>query len=238
MSRVDVRGGPAGASVGELEQILAASALKVLIVSGIWPPDVGGPASHAPEVAAELVARRNHVEVVTTASATPPAGPAPVRFVSRRLPPGARHAAVVELVARRARHVDVVYATSMVGRCALALATSRTPLVVKVSGDPAFERARRRGLFDGVLWEFQAAKLDPRAEVLRRWRTASIGRASHVFCPSEFLRSIVLTWGVPEERVTVLPNAAPSVSGLPPRDELRRALGIEGPTVAFCGRLT
>ena len=25
--------------------------MKVLIVSGIWPPDVGGPASHAPEVA-------------------------------------------------------------------------------------------------------------------------------------------------------------------------------------------
>ena len=28
--------------------------LKILVVSGIWPPDVGGPASHAPEVAAFL----------------------------------------------------------------------------------------------------------------------------------------------------------------------------------------
>ena len=25
--------------------------MNVLVVSGIWPPDVGGPASHAPEVA-------------------------------------------------------------------------------------------------------------------------------------------------------------------------------------------
>ena len=25
--------------------------MKVVIVTGIWPPDVGGPASHAPEVA-------------------------------------------------------------------------------------------------------------------------------------------------------------------------------------------
>ena len=25
--------------------------MRILIVSGIWPPDVGGPASHAPEVA-------------------------------------------------------------------------------------------------------------------------------------------------------------------------------------------
>src|SRR5436305_421217 len=119
MSRVDVRG-PADASVGGLERILAASALKVLIVSGIWPPDIGGPATHAPEVAEALVARRNAVEVVTTASTAPPPGPAPVRFVSRRLPPGPRHAAVVELIARRARHADVVYAASMVGRSALA----------------------------------------------------------------------------------------------------------------------
>ena len=29
-------------------------AVKVLVVSGIWPPDVGGPASHAPEVAEYL----------------------------------------------------------------------------------------------------------------------------------------------------------------------------------------
>ena len=35
----------------------AARAVKVLVVSGIWPPDVGGPASHAPDVARFLQAR-------------------------------------------------------------------------------------------------------------------------------------------------------------------------------------
>jgi len=212
--------------------------MRVLIVSGIWPPDIGGPASHAPEVAEALVARGHEVEVVTTAAAPPPAGPASVRFVSRRLPPGLRHAAVVALVARRSRRADVVYATSMVGRSALATAMSRAPLVVKLAGDPAFERARRRGLYDGVLSEFQTARLDPRAELLRRWRTFTTRRAIHVFCPSEFVRAIVLTWGIPPDRVSVLPNAAPPVPALPAREELRRSLGIDGPTLAFAGRLT
>jgi len=161
-----------------------------------------------------------------------------VRFVSRRLPPGLRHAAVVALVARRSRRADVVYATSMVGRSALATAMSRAPLVVKLAGDPAFERARRRGLYDGVLSEFQTARLDPRAELLRRWRTFTTRRAIHVFCPSEFVRAIVLTWGIPPDRVSVLPNAAPPVPALPAREELRRSLGIDGPTLAFAGRLT
>ena len=45
--------------------------MKVLIVSGIWPPDVGGPASHAPEVAGSCARRGHEVEVVTTADAPP-----------------------------------------------------------------------------------------------------------------------------------------------------------------------
>jgi glycosyltransferase involved in cell wall biosynthesis len=212
--------------------------VKVLIVSGIWPPDVGGPASHAPEMADALVARGHEVEIVTTADGAPPPGSAPVRFVSRSLPPGARHAAVAALIARRARHVDVVYAVSMIGRSAAATAVARTPLVVKVSGDAAFERARRRGLYGGILADFQTAKLDPRAELLRRRRTASIARAAHVFCPSDFLREIVLTWGIPPERVSILRNAAPTVPVLPAREELRSAYGIDGPTLAFVGRLT
>jgi glycosyltransferase involved in cell wall biosynthesis len=212
--------------------------MRVLIVSGIWPPDVGGPASHAPEVAEALFARGHVVEVVTTAAAPPPSGHISVRFVSRGLLSGLRHIAVVALVARRSRRVDVVYATSMVGRSTLATAVSRTPLVVKLGGDPAFERARRRGLFAGVLPEFHDARLGRRAELLRRWRTITMRRSAHVFCPSEFLRAIVLTWGLPPRRVSVLRNAAPPVPALPTREALRSSLGIDGPTLAFVGRLT
>jgi hypothetical protein len=45
--------------------------MKVLIVSGIWPPDIGGPASHAPEVARFLMDRGHGVRVVVTADRAP-----------------------------------------------------------------------------------------------------------------------------------------------------------------------
>ena len=51
----------------------AVLAVNVLVVSGIWPPDVGGPASHAPDVAAFLRERGHDVEVVTTAARAPAA---------------------------------------------------------------------------------------------------------------------------------------------------------------------
>jgi glycosyltransferase involved in cell wall biosynthesis len=209
--------------------------VKVLVVSGIWPPDVGGPATHAPEVADMLAAHGHSVAVLTTASRQPSERAYPIRWVSRSLPPGVRHAAVAAQVARLSRAADVVYATSMIGRSAFA---ARAPLVVKVAGDPAFERSLRRGLFTGTLADFQSARVGARAEALRRWRTTTARRAAKLLAPSEFLRAIVIGWGIPSERVGVLPNATPEVSVITSRDELRASFGIEGNVLAFAGRLT
>jgi len=209
--------------------------MRTLIVTGIWPPDVGGPASHAPEAAAALRARGHDVAVLTTASSPPAPQAYPVHWVSRRLPPGIRHVAVAARVARLSAHADVVYATSMVGRSAFA---SRAPLVVKVAGDPAFERARRRGLYDGVLADFQTAEAGLPVRLLRLWRTATLRRARRLLTPSAFLRDIVVGWGIDPARVSVLPNPAPPLPALPRGDESRRSLGVEGPLLAFAGRLT
>jgi len=209
--------------------------MRALIVSGIWPPDVGGPASHAPEAAAELRARGHEVAVLTTAWERPAPQPYPVHWVSRRLPPGVRHLAVAARVARLSARADVVYATSMVGRSAFA---ARAPLVVKVAGDPAFERARRRGLYDGALADFQTARVALPVRLLQLWRTLTLRRARRLLTPSAFLRDIVLGWGIDPARVSVLPNPSPPPRALPPRDELRRSLGVDGRVLAFAGRLT
>ena len=83
--------------------------MKVLIVSGIWPPDVGGPASHAPDVADFLLGRGHEVEVVTTADAPPAPRSYPVRAVPRRHRIGVRHYRGAALVHHCARDVDVVW---------------------------------------------------------------------------------------------------------------------------------
>jgi glycosyltransferase involved in cell wall biosynthesis len=212
--------------------------MRVLVVSGIWPPDVGGPASHAPAVASFLREQGHEVAVVTTAVAEPESRPYPVHWVSRRLPRGVRHAAVAAEVARRARGADVVYATSMIRRAAAGATLARRPLVAKLVADEAFERARRAGRFAGSLEEFQHFSGDARVRALRRTRNRALRRAAHVFCPSAYLRALALGWGLDPARVSVLPNAAPPLPALPPRDELRGSLGLEGPTLAFAGRLT
>ena len=211
--------------------------MRVLIVSGIWPPDVGGPASHAPEVAAFLRGRGHEVEVVTTADALPAPEEYPVRWVRRSLPPGARHVEGVRLVRALARHANVVYTTGMFGRSSLGSLLARTPFVVKLTADPAYERARRWRLWRGSLEDFQ--RFAPLSTLpLRVARDADARAAAHVVTPSSYLRELALGWGVPPERATVLPNPAPPLPELRPRDELRRELGFDGPTLVFAGRLT
>jgi len=212
--------------------------VNVLIVSGIWPPDVGGPASHAPEIAAYLLAAGHQVEVVVTADQPPAAAGYPIYYVSRRIPVGARHLAVSSLIARHARSNDVVYATSMLGRASVASAVVRRPLVVKLVADEAYERARRRGLFHGDLNAFQEAPGDLRIRALRRARDAGLRRVDHLVSPSAYLARLAVTWGVPPERVTTLPNPAPVLPSLASREELREQLGFVGPTLAFAGRIT
>jgi glycosyltransferase involved in cell wall biosynthesis len=211
--------------------------LRILVVSGIWPPDVGGPASHAPEVAAFLRGRGHDVEAVITADAQPAPEDYEVHWVRRSAPPGARHAQGVQLVHDRARGADIVYTTGMLGRSSVGALLARTPFVVKLTADPAFERARRWRLWSGSLEDFQT-RPSPQTLPLRLARDADVRRAAHVVTPSSYLRDLALGWGAPPHHVTVLPNPAPPLPELRPREELRAELGIDGPTLAFAGRLT
>jgi glycosyltransferase involved in cell wall biosynthesis len=212
--------------------------VRVLVVSGIWPPDVGGPASHAPEVAGFLHGRGHRVEVVTTADRAPAQEAYEVKWVSRHLPVGVRHVRGGLLIRERAARADVVYTTGMFGRSALGSRLARTPYVLKLTADPAHERARRRGFSEGNVAEFQSEQGGLHVRALRAARDAELSGAAHVFSPSAYLRDLAIGWGVDAGRVEVLPNPAPALPELPSRDEARRRFNVDGATLVFAGRLT
>jgi glycosyltransferase involved in cell wall biosynthesis len=212
--------------------------LRVLVVSGIWPPDVGGPASHAPDVARFLQSHGHDVEVVTTASRPPAPFDVPVHWISRRLPKGAIHVRTAAEIARRASRADVVYTTGMFGRSSAGAIAARRPYVLKLTADPAFERARRRGIVDGDVDEFQDLGGGPAVRALRVARDFELSHAAHVFTPSAYLGELAVKWGVHAGRVSVLPNPSPPLPDLAPREVLRSQFGMTGPTLAFAGRLT
>lgn len=212
--------------------------MKVLIVSGIWPPEVGGPASHGPEFGRYLVGRGHDVRAVTTtgkAGATDPGFP--LKAVRKDRPRPVRIPAAAVSVIAAARGADVIYATGMYGRSVLGSIVTRVPLVLKLAQDPAYYRAHRLGLFSGTLQEFQTSNETRSVRYLKRLRDLSVGRASHVVIPSRFLADIARGWGLEETKVSVVANPAPPIDDSTPRMELRAQLGLRRPTFVFAGRL-
>src|ERR687891_2821894 len=149
--------------------------MRIAFLTGIWPPDVGGPATHGPDFARFLTARGHEVHVVTMGDGEPAERPCEVEVVSRRLPFPLRYGQVAARGARAGRRADVLYATATYAAAAAAAAAARRPLVAKVVSDPAYERAQRYGLFGGSLEEFQAAQA-PATRALRRLRTVALAQ--------------------------------------------------------------
>ena len=57
--------------------------MRIVFLTGIWPPDVGGPATHGPEFSRFLVERGHEVVVVTMGDGEPTVRPCEVVVVSR-----------------------------------------------------------------------------------------------------------------------------------------------------------
>src|SRR3954453_5309186 len=204
--------------------------MRILVLSGIWPPDVGGPATHAPDLAEFLVSRGHEVRVVTMADGEPAVRPCPVETVSRSRPFVVRYPLVAYKGAREGRWADVVYATATYAAAAAASVAARKPLVVKLVSDPAYERAQRYGLFSGTVEEFQAAP-GRKLSALRGARTRALRRARAIVVPSPYLAEIAGGWGLDNRRITVLTNPAPAMPDVVPEPQ-------EPHTFVFVGRLT
>jgi glycosyltransferase involved in cell wall biosynthesis len=206
------------------------SPMRAVFLTGIWPPDVGGPATHGPDFAAFLRDRGHAVEVVTMSDGEPTERPVPVHAVGRGRPFVVRYPEVALVGARLARRADVVYATATYAAAAAAATAARRPLVVKLVSDPAYERARRYGLFAGTLEDFQDAQ-GAAVVALKQLRTASLRRARRVVVPSAYLAGIAGRWGLDDSRLEVLVNPAPPPIAVEPAE-------LGPATFVFVGRLT
>ncbi len=76
--------------------------------------------------------------------------------------------------------------------------------------------------------------IPPLVYALRRIQTFVASRAAAVIVPSQYLKGIVMVWGIPDEKITVIPNAEPrSLAGKLPESVASTA----HPRIVTSGRL-
>jgi glycosyltransferase involved in cell wall biosynthesis len=192
-------------------------AIRVTILTGIFPPDIGGPATSVPELVGWLAENDWDPAVVTLGEANETARETfPVARVPRRLS-WARRALAVSRAVRRSRP-EVVLANGLHLESTLV---SGAPVVQKIVGDWAWERAVNRSWTTVGIDQFQRARIRPRARAVRLLRGAVTRRARRVIVPSRHLARLVQSWGVAPQRISVVPNAAPKLEPAKQREPRR-----------------
>lgn len=186
--------------------------MKVLLVTGIFPPDHGGPASYVPAIAHGLKERGHEIVAIVTLSDSLTHDDGHFGFPVIRLPRGRfrplRWPQTVMTIYRLAQLADVVFLNGLVLEGVLATKIlGRRPSVIKVVGDLIWEKARNVGATHLELEAFQEGALSWRWRLLRRLQGWYTSRADAVITPSLYLSRIVNGWGVDKRRIYTVYNA-------------------------------
>lgn len=167
--------------------------MRISIATGLYAPDIGGPATHTAFL--EKNAERLGLEIVVI-----PFGQV------RTYPPIIRHCVYLAKLIVISRHSDVIYAldTISVGVPALlASVLTRKKLVLRVPGDYAWEQGQQRYGVTETLDAFQTHTNHPFRVRFLSWLQNLVARhAVHVVVPSDYMKRVVLGWGVHPERIT------------------------------------
>lgn len=218
--------------------------MKMLFATGIYPPDVGGPATYTRGMARAFHEKGHEVAVICYADASQVALPNeesfPVIRVSRDRSLRKRYREYEEKAFQLAKEMDIVYLQGPVSEGypgTRAAKRAKKPTVMKVVGDYAWEVYMQSGKLNKkkLLDEFvtHRHRMSPKIYALERIERETAKYARHVITPSVYLKGIVERWGVPSDRISVIYNEVQAIPDGLSRDDARREFNADGKRVLF-----
>jgi len=201
--------------------------MKILIATGIYPPDIGGPATYSKLLFDELPKHGIAVEVLSFGEV-------------RHLPKLIRHFVFFLKVLKRGAKADLIFAQDPVSvglPSAIAGKILRKKFALKIVGDYAWEQGRQRFGVKDLLDDFVNKKYNWKVELLKKIQKFSADSAFLIIVPSEYLKNIVSTWQVDIGKVKVIYNAfnAPELESS--KEDARVKLKLSGFAIISAGRL-
>jgi len=198
---------------------------QILFATGIYPPDIGGPASHSKELCERFKKSGFGVKVVTYGEQK--------GAVSRELPRLVRYFLYFWKVLNAARGADLIYAQDATATGVPAMLVSkflRKPLYLRVGGDVLWERALERGeRFESLIKYYELGfHITDRKRMFSQIKMV-FKSARSIAVTASFLKDFYIRfYDVPPEKIRVILNPAPQAT--------RRAAGRPGDEILFAGR--
>ena len=180
--------------------------MRLVIATGIYPPDHGGPATFVPALASRVLEQGWDVQVVTLADDVGVVRDDrwPVTRIPRHQAKPIRMLRTALTLAKTLRNSDVLFSNGLFEESALASWLTGSPWVAKFVGDPVWERHRNRNPNGPSLREFHQQRLSPANALRRRALTQALRTTTTCLTPGLELKKLLVGWSIPE--VQFVPN--------------------------------
>ncbi len=175
--------------------------MNILITVGIFPPDIGGPASFVPKISNFLVENGHNVKIICLSEVGNNHIEDNLDVIrirrSNNLP--IRWLKTIYQIVKNGRNSDLIFVNGLGVESAIAALMLKKKLIRKIVGDPVWERAYNQKKTSESFDEFQNNKHSFLIEVQKLLRNWSVNSAEVVITPSDHLKNFVSELGFNNE---------------------------------------
>lgn len=193
--------------------------MKILIATGIFPPDIGGPAIYTKALYEELPKVGCEVRIITYSDNKIPQPQ--VYKISRRNNILLRYFKYFWQVWKLRKWADIIYTFDLISAglpCALVkLFKPKTKLIVRLGGDYQWETALQKGLYNNILEQYY---LDKKFNLFERLvyfiNNFVLSMADCIIFNACILRDIYVKYrNIKKEKAVIIRNISPEIDYIP-----------------------
>ena len=196
--------------------------MRVLVTVGIFPPDIGGPATFVPKIAKYFQDELNYEIEILTLSDNKNSNindDFSVKRIDRNLPIIYRWLKTIFTIYKLGKNKDLIFVNGLGTEATIANIFLKKKIIRKIVGDPVWERAYSKAKISESFDEFQVKKYGFSISLQKKVRSFSIKKSDIVVTPSKHLKNFILNLGfknkieiinngvfIPEENTNIFTN--------------------------------
>ena len=196
--------------------------MRILVTVGIFPPDIGGPATFVPKIAKYFQDELNYEIEILTLSDNKNSNindDFSVKRIDRNLPIIYRWLKTIFTIYKLGKNKDLIFVNGLGTEATIANIFLNKKIIRKIVGDPVWERAYSKAKISESFDEFQVKNYGFSISFQKKVRSFSIKKSDIVVTPSQHLKNFILNLGfknkieiinngvfIPEENTNIFTN--------------------------------
>ena len=167
--------------------------MDILITVGIFPPDIGGPASFVPKISKYLISKGHNVKIICLSEKENLTYKDELNVIriNRNLPIISRWLKTIVKIYNVSKKSDLIFVNGLGTETTIANLFSRKKVIRKIVGDPVWERVYNKKLIHESFDDFQENKHGLFISLQKFIRNWSINKSNLIITPSQHLKAFI-----------------------------------------------